>query len=253
MRGGRGKETKARLKKLKQLGLVKIVYQGEEPKDKETKARLKKLNELGLAKVARKKGRASRLRIAKRGRGADRYVLTKRGRAVFCLVHGGLPADLDSRTRTRGFTAEHWHFSHEDGLYETLAQFFEMGCSVAPGWRARVTLADGSHIYPDGIVLVETQWGRMWSYLEFELSDRSSKAVTERCERYCSVHRLDDRPLLVVCYDDRAERNFHLAGAANQSSPLRMLTTTLRRLKDAGVAGDGVWSYYGQATTITAP
>ena len=102
------------------------------------------------------------------------------------------------------------------------------------------------------MVLLETQRGREWCYLEYELSDRSYKAVKPRCDKYASEYRLDNNLLLVVCHDDRAERNFHVAGAA-YSWELRMVTTTLRRLRDDGVAGDSVWSNYGEPTTLAAP
>ena len=144
-----------------------------------------------------------------------------------------------------------WPYRHEDCAYEILAQFCELGCIIAPGWRARVTLADGRRIDPDGMVLVESLWGRLWCFIEVELSDRSYRAVKPRVEKYGSEHRRDDHPVLVVCHDDRAENNFHTAGLECARTP-RMLTTTLRRLRDAGVAGTGVWSYYGLPTTLAS-
>lgn len=58
--------------------------------------------------------------------------------------------------------------------------------------------------------------------------------------------------MLVVCRNDRAERNFQVAGLKS-SPPIRMLTATLRRLKEVGVFGAGVWSYYGEPTTLACP
>ena len=233
---------------------------GEKSGGGEIARRLTKLVELGLIEIVAKKGRADahRLRagvpltISDRGEGQDRYALTTGGRSEFCNAHGGTPGVLARRTKLSSFHKGVWSYRHEDGVYETLAQFSELGCAVAPGWRANTVLADHRRIEPDGIVLVGTPWGRLWSYLEFELSDRSWAAVKPRCEKYASPHRLDDQPVLVVCHDDKAERNFERAGRLHTPRP-RMLTTTLRRLRDAGVAGQGVWSDYGVPVTLTAP
>ena len=48
-----------------------------------------------------------------------------------------------------------------------------------------------------------------------------------------------------------AEANFHAAGVECGRLP-QMLTTTLRRLRDAGVAGTGVWFYYGLPRTLAS-
>ena len=49
------------------------------------------------------------------------------------------------------------------------------------------------------------------------------------------------------------ERNFQEAGL-KCSPPLKMLTTTLQRLKNGGgVFGAGVWSDYGTATSLFPP
>ena len=155
------------------------------------------------------------------------------------------------RAVVKGVETDIWPYRPEAGAYETLGQFREMGCTIAPGWRARVALADGTRIDPDGMVLVETPWGRLWCFFEFELSDRSYKAVELRVKKYASEHRRDTHPVLFVCHDDRAEANFHAAGVECGRLP-QMLTTTLRRLRDAGVAGTGVWFYYGLPRTLAS-
>ena len=100
-----------------------------------------------------------------------------------------------------------------------------------------------------GVIRVETPWGRWWCYLEVELSDRTYGAVQPRCDKYGSKERLDNLPVLIVCRDDEAEKNFHLA-AADSDLPPRMLTTTLSRLKEGGMFGPGVWSWSGQRVTL---
>ena len=143
-----------------------------------------------------------------------------------------------------------WSIQHEDCAYDVLAQCAEMGCPIAPRWKVPITLADGSRIEPDGAVLVETPlWGKVWCYLETELSDRTPRAIGPRCKRYGSPDRLEDGPLLVVAYNELAEQHFQEAG---RLYGLRMLTTTLGRLAESGVAGPGVWSHYGTPVTLRA-
>ena len=115
------------------------------------------------------------------------------------------------------------------------------------GWT---TLPDKQHIEPDGMVLLGTPWGRLWCRLEVELSDVSYADIWPRCKKYGSSQRRDDLPVLVVCRDEEAEKNFHKA-AKDSKVPPRMLTTTLGRLKEGSVFGRDVWSQYGVPTTLT--
>ena len=221
---------------------------GEGRNGDETERRLTKLVHMGLAEIVAPKARATARRvpagvpvtISDRGQGGHHYALTKAGRSAFCRTHGGSPADLASRSGLSSFHKGTWSFRHQDGVYEVLAQCREEGCAVAPGWLAHATLADGRRIEPDGAVLCDTQWGRVWCYLEVELSDRSFKAFKPRCEKYGSEHRLDFHPLLMVCLNDLSEENFYRA-ACEYAPGLRVLTTTLRRLRDSGMFGCGTW------------
>ena len=144
---------------------------------------------------------------------------------------------------------DHWLYQHEDIVYEIIGQAREQGSAFAPGWQAWTTLADGRRIEPDGILSLTTPWGRWWCYLEVELSDQTYEDVLPRCDKYGSRERRDNLPVLIVCRDDQAEQNFHRA-AADSDLPPRMLTTTLKRLKEGGMFGLGVWSRYGQRVTL---
>ena len=184
-----------------------------------------------------------------------------------CVVHlnhapGRAPADALSLaelariwTQLReGLVEDRWLYQHEDIVYAIFGQLRNKGCAYGPGWQAWTTLADGRRIEPDGVIRVETPWGRWWCYLEVELSDRTYGAVLPRCDKYGSPHRRDNLPVLIVCRDDEAEKNFHLAAAdlaaADSEVPPRMLTTTLSRLKEGGMFGPGVWSWSGQRVTL---
>ena len=239
-----------------------------EAKDgKETKRRMATLEDLGLSEIVTPKARATARRlpkgvpltIARRGQGADRNALTKSGRVLYGYCFGGKQADLSNRTnmgklqtKVGDAVEDRWPYRHEDGAYELFCQFHEMGCPVAPGWQAVITLANQKTIRPDGVVLVRTPWGLYWCLLEFELSDMSYRALKPRYDAYASEYRMDDRPVLWVCQNERSERNLHRA-ADGCDQPLRMLTTTLGRLNAVGVAGVGGWSQYGEPVTLTAP
>ena len=249
---------------------------GEAAKGKQTEKRFRELEKLGLVEVCTKQVRAEaskRLRkgvpvtLSEIGQGADRYVLTRQGRSVFCHFHGGRPEDPPKRTKLGRLSTnvrdkrdrsivlrveDRWPYRHEDIIYELLAAFGKKGCLFAPGWQARTALADGKGIDPDGKVLVNSPLGRRWHNIEVELSDTSYGALKTRCAKYGSEHRRDDDPVLFICPDDRAERNLHRAAAELAPRPL-ILTATLRRLKARGVFGTCVWVEYGSPATLAAP
>ena len=157
---------------------------------------------------------------------------------------------LGIRTQlSQAIIEDRWLYQHEDIVYDVLGQASVRGCSIEPGWMGRTTLADEQRIDPDGLVRLQTPWGREWCRLEVELSDRTYKAVQPRCSKCGSQERRDNLTVLVVCLDGEAERNFHLAAGDAEYLP-KMLTTTLARLKAGGVFGKNVWSRYGQPVTL---
>ena len=190
-------------------------------------------------------------------KGALVHILT-----LACIVQlnqapGGTPADALSLAELARIWArlredmveDWWLYQHEDIGYEILGQLNDNGCAFAPGWQGWTTLADGRRIEPDAVIFVETPWGRLWCYLEVELSDRTYRAVLPRCDKYASEERRDDLPVLIVCRDDKAEGSFHLAADASKTPP-RMLTTTLSRLKKGKMFGPEVWSDSGKLVTL---
>ena len=239
--------AQGRLDDLVRLEVIEVVGENDYAYvPKKGKAPQLKPLKLGL----RDWSRAVPMAISQRGQGQPPYALTKAGRAILCYAQGGYPKNLYTRTRLGRVASGSWNMQHEDCAYEVLAQSAEMGCPIAPRWMVPITLADGSRIEPDGAVLVETPlWGKVWCHLETELSDRTPRAIEPRCKRYGSPHRLDDGPLLVVAYNELAEQHFQDAG---RRYSLRMLTTTLGRLAESGVAGPGVWSHYGTPVTLRA-
>ena len=237
------------------------VLMGEGPKGKETERRLRTLLRRGWVDVVDEKGRAVARRlpagvpvtISDRGQGRPRYGLTTPGETRFLQAHGGSREALRSQPERERFGTKKWSYRHRDGVLDILVQFYESGCPVVTEWRVgKLPLRGKFRIEPDCAVLIRGPFGRDWHYLEFELSKGSLKAVRPRCRKYGSPLRRDSRPLLVVCLDDAAEGNFQTAGA-ECDPPLRMLTTTLRRLREKGVFGETVWSNYGYPVTLFAP
>ena len=211
--------------------------------DKETPARLAELMDLGLAVMEVPKVRTSaRLRVSRRGHGGPRFGPTAAGRHLMWLAWRCRPKDLYTRSEHSFFESGKWSCPHQDATYEILAQFREEGRTVAPGWRAHATLANGNTIEPDGMVWASTRWGRLWCFLEVEFSDTSVRAFKTRCERYGSGDRLESHPLFMVLRNELAETNFRQA-VAQFAPDLRVMTTNLRRLRRGGVMGSGVWRY----------
>ena len=238
---------------------------GEGPDSSRTERRLKMLLDMELVEVVVEKGYAKDGKlggegvrdwspsvpkeISPRGQGKPRYKLTAEGMWEYVQVNGGTTERLASRTELDRLDTGRWNILHQDCLYETLIQFFEAGFAITIGWQARITLADGSFIFPDGAVEVYiVGWGMWWCHLEVELSDRSPTEAEERCRRYASKDRLDTNPVLFVLYNETAEANFHAAG--RQYGLDLLFTTTMKRLADGGVGGDGVWSHYGTPVTL---
>ena len=233
---------------------------GEGEKSSRTNRRLQDLVRLELVEVVLEEDCASEgdrdwsgavpRQISPRGQGEPRHKLSDAGMLEYCKINGGLPVRLASRTELGRVSAKKWLLMHADFCYEILIQFLEMGCPIAPGWQLRITLADGSRINPDGAVRVYMPgWGMWWCYVEVELSDRYGDDVRKRCRRYASENRLDDSPVFFVVYNETSERNFHAAG--RECGLDLMFTTTLKRLADSGVGGDGVWSHYGTPVTLS--
>ena len=241
---------------------------GEAEEGNETRDRMKRLkDDLKLLTVVTEEGRAKKpkrwgkgipLTLTERGQGGHRYIPTDAAYLLLSDVHGGQAQDWAKRVKLGSLRVEkpdrpvedQWPYQHQDILFEAMGQVSKSKSPFAPGWLARTTLATGQRIDPDAIILVKTPWGWEWCYLEVELSDRSYLAVLPRCQKYGSEHRRDDFPVLIVCYNDAAEANFRMAGLAVDPPP-RMLTTTLRRLKDGEFFGEAVWSHYGVPVTLT--
>ena len=98
------------------------------------------------------------------------------------------------------------------------------------------------------ILLLDTPFGPGWVYVEYELTAQSPDQVRGKLLGYGSDLRRDDFPVLVVCANDLAEANFRSAG---RDLGIRMLTTTVARLRQHGPLGNWeCWSRYGEMVQI---
>ena len=135
---------------------------------------------------------------------------------------------------------------HEDGLRDLLSHFMYGGCPVANGTRYTEHLGDQGGIAPDAVVrLTDSPYGPLWHFVEYERSARRRSRVEEKLRGYGSQRRRDRYPVILVCWDDRAEAAFQGQG---RDLGLAMVTTTLKRLRQPGSAE--CWSLYGQPAIL---
>ena len=134
---------------------------------------------------------------------------------------------------------------HEDGVIRLMGDFARTKAPVASGWRCEDTFAQRK-IVPDGqVYLTRSPFGPGWHYLEFERRVRSKKKVANKMSGYLSDRRLDDVPVLVVCWNERVEGVFH-----EVCRGLDMLTVPVSRLNRMGAVGVASWSLYGEMVTL---
>jgi hypothetical protein len=197
-----------------------------------------KLLELGLAQRREEKG-------------AYRYFLTDRGYALLTR-RDGVPSRTAESRRDDPDKREDLKMmrkAHEDGLMSIMGQFMAAGLPVAEGSRSWEHLGLDGGIAPDGMVLLEHgPFGPGWHYVEYELSARGERRVSEKLRGFLPDRRQDNFPVLVVSWNDAAEAVFQRLGGG---TGLRMLTTTKKRLETSGPLNHpDCWSMYGEPVTI---
>ena len=139
--------------------------------------------------------------------------------------------------------------AHEDGLRAVLGPFAAKGCPVANGTRYGEHLGSDGGIDPDAMLyLTNSPHGEGWAYVEYERSARRRSRVSGKLRGYGSTRRRDNYPVILICWDDEAERVFQEEG---RRLGIQLLTTTLRRLKDhSPVETSQCWSMYGQLVQL---
>ena len=172
-------------------------------------------------------------------RGIDRLARMERGTAT--AYRGAAMAQSWIRKPRRK--------KHELGAAALMADCRWAGLSTAAGWRYYDGMGSRGAVVPDGMVyLTRCPYGAGWAFLEYERAARSPSKVHPKLKNYWGPTRRMDRPLLVVCWNDTAESNFHDIGGDGST---RMLTTTISRLDEHGPLGNfECWSFYGQKVQI---
>ena len=172
-------------------------------------------------------------------RGLDRLI--RRDRVKY--------SDYKSRAQASSWIKMPRLREHEDGVMSILSQFRVWDAPVASGWRSWEHLGGSGGIAPDGLVyLRESPYGPGWHYVEYERRARGEYKANRKLVGYSSNRRQNNWPVLVVCWDDSAERAFHEVG---REMRVRMLTTTGDRLEEHGPMNNvHCWSNYGQRVIV---
>ena len=181
-------------------------------------------------------------------RGGYRYRSSTAGMQLLAGLDRASEADARRRIQMARWEKRDGFEVHEYGLLEVVQSFAAAGLVVAAGWRDWENLGD-SGIAPDAMIYLRYgPYGPGWYYLEFELSAASPSATARKLGGFDSPLRSNDWPVLVVCRTDLAERNFQQAGL---EKGIRMLTTTIPRLRRHGAVGNtNCWSRYGEPAAI---
>ncbi len=139
--------------------------------------------------------------------------------------------------------------SHEDRVMDLAARFMALGLAVAAGWRSWEHMGVHGGIKPDGMIkLTHGPYGPGWAYLEMEQSARRTQKLATKIRGYASNRRQDDWPVLVVVWDDEAERILQRLGRERH---IRMITTTRQRLAaHEHVGSASIWSMYGMPASL---
>ncbi len=182
-------------------------------------------------------------------RGIGRYSITSKSQNILARLDrtaNGKPA------MTRHLPA--WERpglsrSHEDCVMDLAARFMAAGLVVSAGWRSWEHMGAHGAIKPDAMVLLtHSLYGPGWCYLEYEQSARRTYKLTAKLRGYSSDRRHDDWPLLVVAWDDEAERILHQLGRERR---IHMITTTRKRVATHEAVGSAaIWSMYGTPAPI---
>ena len=182
-------------------------------------------------------------------RGKYRYMTTSKG--VFFIsrrdrVHHAYNKD---RVDSLSWVNQKNLRAHEDGIMSFMGHFLARGLPVAAGWRSFDQLGLDGSITPDGMVFLErSPFGPTWAYFEYERTARGEARITRKLNAFGSSNRSDGWPVLLVCWNERAERNFQEVG---MGMGISMLTTTIKRLGRHGPLDNlECWSMYGGPALI---
>ena len=178
-----------------------------------------------------------------------RYAVTSKGFQPMARRDGIPASDREQWARVPEWRGHPRLQAHEDGWMELMRQFASWGLEIASGTRSREHMGHAGAIVPDGMVfLINSPYGRGWHYVEYERSARWLSDALDKLSGYLATARQDNWPVLFVLWDEKAEALFQELG---RQGGLRMLTTTLARLKSVGAADrQGCWSVYGQDVVI---
>ena len=178
-----------------------------------------------------------------------RYRMTNRGRNLLTLRDRVGFSETQRQGESLSWVGSPRLREHEEGVMSFLSFLIASDRPVAAGWRSWEHLGGSGGISPDGLVYLErSPFGPTWAYFEYERSARGEVRIRRKMRGYASGRRSNDWPVLVVCWDERAESIFDEVGA---SLEVPMLTTTIGRLSAHGPLNNlHCWLSRGQPAVI---
>ena len=182
-------------------------------------------------------------------RGVGRYSITSKGLDILARLDGTSSSTEAMERHLPAWERRGLSQSHEDRVMDLAARLMAAGVPVAAGWRSLEHMGVHGAIKPDAMVLLaHSPYGPGWHYLEYEQSARRAYKLSRKLRGYASDRRQDDWPVMVVVWDEEAERILQELGLERK---IRMLTITRGRLAaHEAVGGVAIWSMYGRDVPI---
>ena len=179
-----------------------------------------------------------------------RYRLAKKGMELLANLDRVAAKGVWERIQMDRWDNETRFRPHEYGLLDIFEKFIIAGCPVAAGWREWLVMGSEGTIDPDAMVVFRrTPFGPTQCYFEYERSAVDLDPITKKLRGYdAQRRRSNDWPVLFVCRNEKAEQLFQEVG---QRLGIRLLTTTLDRVKESPVVDDpDCWSHDGEKVVI---
>ena len=216
---------------------------GEPPAENRIRQSIGRLVNAGCLLVD---GEGQNARYFASGRGLNLQALQDRVHHLHARSSSGLSQWQEASPRQLRHTVSK---PHEDGLRAMLRPFAALAIPLANGTRHEEKLGSGGGIAPDAMLyLRKSPYDKGWHYVEYERSARGRSRVSGKLRGYSSSRRRDSYPVILVCWDDDAERTFQEQG---RELGISMVTTSLDRLKDHGPVGTTqCWSMYGEPVEL---
>ena len=97
--------------------------------------------------------------------------------------------------------------SHDWAAAVIAAHFQNLGCPIAPGWRAVDDAGSAGKVDPDAVIYLHTSpYGLGWHYLEYERRARSDALIANKLRSYHMQARSNGWPVIFVVPNESVEQ-----------------------------------------------